>query len=89
MKTKVEEIARTLDNAIEDVNAKYAKETAVKVSNDLYIATLMLSGSMICLGDAAIHATKLTVRSAKTAVKAAVIKTKEFYEEIPVTTVRR
>ncbi len=90
MKTIAMDYAKKLDNAIEDVNMKYAIEAGTKIGNDMYVATLMLGGSMLCMGDAAINATKLTVRSAKTGAKAIILKAMELYDETNTTvTIRR
>ena len=90
MKTMVMNYAKTLDDAIDDVNMKYAIEAGTKIGNDLCAATLMLGMSTMYMGDAAIHATKLTVRTAKTGVKKAIIKAKKLYDETDTTvTIRR
>ncbi len=90
MKTMVMNYAKTLDDAIDDVNMKYAMEAGTKIGNDLCAATLMLGMSTMYMGDAAIHATKLTVRTAKTGIKKAIIKAKKLYDETETTvTIRR
>lgn len=90
MKTMAMDYAKKLDNAIEDVNMKYAIEAGSKIGNDMYVATLMFGMSMLCVGDAAINATKLAVRSAKTGAKAIILKAAELYDETDTTvTIRR
>ncbi len=89
MKTMAIDYAKKLDNAIEDVNLEYAMEAGTKISNDMYLAAVAAGMSMLCIGDAAIHTTKLTVRTAKTGIKKAVIKASELYYESAPTIVRR
>lgn len=90
MKTKVIEMAKTMDNAIEDVNMKYAMETGAEIGKDIYTASLTLGLSMICIGDATVRATGLAVRTAKTGVKNAILTVKKYYDETaPTIIVRR
>ena len=89
MKTKAMEYVKRLDNAIEDVDKKYAIETGAKVGKDVYTATMLLGASMLYLGDATIQTTRLTVRSANTGAKALILKAADLYDETNTTVIIR
>ena len=90
MKTKVEKIAKVMDNAIEDVTVEYAKEAGAQILDDTMHAFMGIGTYYIYLGFAILHTAELAGRTAKTGIKKAIIKAGEFYEETDTTvTVRR
>ena len=89
MKTMAMDYAKKLDNAIEDVNKEYAMNAGVKIASDLHGALVAYGITWLYLGDAAIHTTKLAVRSAKTGAKAVILKAAELYDETDTTVIVR
>ncbi len=89
MKTMAMDYAKKLDNAIEDVNKEYAINTGVKIANDIQGALIAYGVTWLYIADAAMHTTKLAVRSAKTGAKAVILKTAELYDEANTTVIVR
>ena len=89
MKTKIKNIAKAMDNAIEDVNKEYATKAVTNIGSDLLNATVAMGASYLYMGSAIVRATELAGRSAKTGAKKAVIVINEYFENSPAMTVYR
>ena len=89
MKTMVMNYAEKLDKAIPDATLENVITRSDDIRKEALTAAECAAFTVIMTGTAVMHTTELATIIAKTAVKNAVIKSKEFYEATDTAIVRR